>query len=109
MEKGVKLAPVLKMFDLYCNPRANQTIARHKFFVYRQLEGQPFNSFVTELKKLSAECAFETLKDSLVMDMVIVGVNDNGLRERMLRESDLDLPKAIKLGQAAEEAKKHIR
>ena len=64
---------------------------------------------MTELKKLSAECAFETLKDSLVMDMVIVGVNDNGLRERMLRESDLDLPKAIKLGQAAEEAKKHIR
>ena len=41
--------------------------------------------------------------------MVIVGVNDNGLEERMLRESNLDHPKAIKLGQAAGEAKKHIR
>ena len=46
----LKLAPVLKMFELYCNPHSNQTIARHKFFVYRQLEGQSFNSFVTEVE-----------------------------------------------------------
>ena len=105
----LKLAPVLRKFESYCNPRANRTIARHKFFVYRQVEGQSFNGFVTELKKLSGECAFADLKDSLVMDMIIVGVNDNALRERMLRESNLDLTAAIKLGQAAEEAKKHIK
>ena len=38
---------------------------RHKFFTYRQSDGQAFNDFVTDLKKLSVDCAFEELKDIL--------------------------------------------
>ena len=56
--------PVLKKFEEYCNPRRNTTIQRHKFFPYRQTEGQSFNDFVTELKKLSSENEFDTIKDS---------------------------------------------
>ena len=33
--------------------------------MYRQLEGQSFNNFITELKKLSTECEFENLRDFL--------------------------------------------
>ena len=62
--------------------------------------------FVTHLKTLSQDCDFLTLRDSLVKDMIICGVTDNKLRERFLREADLDLDEAIKLGQAAEETKK---
>ena len=76
----MKFKPVLKKFEEYCNPRSNTTIQRHKFFTYRQTEGQSFNDFVTELKKLSSECEFDTLKDSLTKDMIICGVTDNGLR-----------------------------
>ena len=107
VEDKLKLDPVLNKFDSYCNPRSNKTIARHRFFTYRQSEGQSFNNFVTELKKLSAECSFDTLKDELVMDMIIVGINDGGLKERMLKEPDMTLVKAVQLGQSAEEAKKH--
>ena len=59
-------------------------------FTYRQSEGQTFNDFVTELKKLIADCAFDTLKDSLIKDVSICGVSDHGLRERMLREPDIN-------------------
>ena len=55
---------VLKKFEEYWNPRSNTTIQRHKFFTYRQTEGQSFNDFVTELEKLSSENEFDTLKDS---------------------------------------------
>ena len=48
-----KLAPTLHKFLKYCHPRKNITILRHKFFTYKQQEGQNFHYFVTELKKLS--------------------------------------------------------
>ena len=66
----MKLAPVLHKFPEYCNPRKNITILCHKFFKYRQQEGQNFHDFVTaELKKLSFECEFDNLQDSLIKDI----------------------------------------
>ena len=99
----LKLKPVLKKFEEYCNPRSNTTFERHKFFTHRQEEGQTFTSFVTELKKRSAACEFDTLKDSLIKDMIICGISDNALRERMLREPNINLQKAVELGQASEQ------
>ena len=106
---SMKLKNVLDMFEAYCNPRSNTTIDRHKFFTYRQAEGQSLNNIVTELRTLSAECEFENLRDSLIKDMIICGVNDKALRERMLREPKIDLKKAIELGQAAEQTKQHAK
>ena len=85
----LKLDPILQKFESYCNPRSNTTIMRHKFFTYGHSEGETFNDFVTELKKLSADCAFDTLKDSLIKDMIICGGSDHGLRERMLESQIL--------------------
>ena len=97
----MKLVPVLEKFSEYCNPRKNFTILRHKFLIYRQHEGESFHDFVTELKKLSSECEFEGLPNSLIKDMIVCGANDYSLRERLLRESELTLPKAISAGYAA--------
>ena len=72
---SLRLNAVLYQFDAYCYPRSNTTINRHKFFTYRQVEGQPFNNFATELRTLSAECDFEDLRDSLIKDMIICGVS----------------------------------
>ena len=105
----MKLKPVMDQFEAYCKPRKNITLLRHQFFTYRQQEGQPFDSFVTELKKRSSQCEFQTLKDSLIRDMIIIGFSSNQLRERLLRIEDLTLTQAIKLGQAAEATKHHAR
>lgn len=112
MQKIKKVSPNAQYGEIpsqLCNPRKNTTILRHKFFTYRQEEGQKFGDFVTHLKTLSQDCDFLTLRDSLVKDMIICGVTDNKLRERFLREADLDLDEAIKLGQAAEETKRHVK
>ena len=50
----MKLAPVLHKFSEYCNPKENIAVLCHKFFTYRQQEGQNFHDFMTELKKLSS-------------------------------------------------------
>ena len=87
----MKLEPILNKFSEYCNPRKNVTILCHKFLMYRQLEGQSFQNFITELKKLSAGCELENLRDSLIKDMIVCSTNDNAFGEKLLRESGLTL------------------
>ena len=41
--------------------------------------------------------------------MIVCDTNDKEPRERLLRESDLTLPRAISAGHAAEEIRKHAR
>ena len=41
--------------------------------------------------------------------MIVCGSNDNSLRQRSLRESELTLPKATSAGHVAEETCKHVR
>ena len=100
---------IIEKFDQYCIPRKNITFLRHKFFTHRQVEGQSFDEFVTSLRKLSADCEFGDLNSYLVRDIIVVGVTSNRLRERMLRESNLSLEQAIRLGQSAEETQKHVK
>ena len=100
---------LIKKFDEHCLPKKNVTLVRHKFFTYRQREGQSFHEFVIQLKKLSSDCEFNDLKDSLIRDTIIIGVSDDRLRERMLREPDLDLSKALLLGNSAEQTRNHVK
>ena len=50
-----------------------------------------------------------TLHDPLIKDRIDCVTNDNSLRERLLRESELTLPKAILAGHAAAETQKDAR
>ena len=103
----VNLNCILQQFDDYCSPQKNVTFLRYKLFSYRQSEGQCFDNFLTELKKLSKQCEFSDLQNSRIRDMIIIGMTDNHLRQRLLREPDLTLDSALKLGHAYEETKKH--
>ena len=58
---------------------------------------------------LSQECEFDGLCNSLIRDVVIMGLLDNKLRERLLKEPNLTLENAIKYGKAGEETKQHAR
>ena len=39
--------------------------------------------------------------------MIVCGINDNALRERLLRDSELTLSRTISAGHVAEETQKH--
>ena len=105
----MKYNEIIKHFDEYSSPQKNITFQRYKFFTCGQKEGQSFDQFVTELKKLSQECEFGELRNSFIRDVIIMGLSDNKLKERLQREPDLTLDNAIKHGQAAEETKQHAR
>ena len=75
--------------------------------MYKQTEGRTFSDIVTQLRSLGNECEFETLKYSLIKDMIVCGTLDYKLRERLLREANLTLDNAIKLGHAAAETQRY--
>ena len=85
----MKIDRIMQKFDDFCSPKKNITMLRHKFSIHRQSEGQRFSDFVIELRQLSEDCEFWGHKDSLIQDLIICGLLDCRLRERMLHEPKL--------------------
>ena len=99
-----KVKEVLKKFEEYCTPKKNLTYERYKFNTRNQHYNESIDEFVTSLKCLASSCNFEVLKESLITDRIVLGVQDQRLRESFLRESDLNLNKAIDMAKATERA-----
>lgn len=96
---------VLKKFDTYFGAKPNITVRRYKFFTRSQEEGENIDQYVTVLRVLSQQCEFGELNESLLRDKIVCGVNNNTVRDRLLRSDDLTLSKAMQICQAAEMSK----
>ena len=108
-EEEGKYDEVVKRFKAHCNPKTNETYERYIFNSRNQAQGEPSEQFITDLKLKARTCGFGTLKDSMIRDRIVLGVNSPRIRERLLREEDLTLDTAIKICQAAEAAQRQIQ
>jgi len=77
---------VIEAFETYCNPRKNVVYNRYKYFMRNQNEGESFNNYYIELKKLARHCEFGEQLNSLLRDKIITGILDIGLQERLLEK-----------------------
>ncbi len=84
------------------------TFERHIFNTRVQSPGESIDQFVTDLKTKAKSCEYGQLCDSLIKDRIIVGIRDDALRARLLRETDLDLLKAIQMCRAAEASRTQL-
>ena len=100
---------VIEKFNSYCNPKKNETYERYVFHSRKQLQGEPIEQFVTDLKLKAHTCQFENLKDSMIRDRLVLGVTNTRVQERLLREENLNLEKAVKICQAAEATERQIQ
>ena len=103
-ENKETVAVLKKKFKELCNPLKNVIIDRHIFNTRAQGPSESIQSFVTSLKLLSEKCEFEALKDSLIRDRIVCGVNSESLRKQLLKERELTLEKAIQVCQIYEAA-----
>ncbi len=101
-EEVDKYKVVLDKFEAYCVPRTNETYERFVFRSRLQRDGETVEQFVTDLKNKSKSCNYGTLKESLIRDQIVIGVCDAKVQERLLRDCELTLAKAIQICQAAE-------
>ncbi|XP_063370735.1 uncharacterized protein LOC134659059 [Cydia amplana] len=100
---------VIAAFESYYIPKKNESVNSHMFFTRNQLEGENFDNYLTELRKLAKECDFGTLEDRLIKDKIVSGVYNKKLTDRLLREPDLSLTKAINICKAAELANEQVK
>ncbi|GFT38186.1 uncharacterized protein TNCV_2261431 [Trichonephila clavipes] len=80
-----------------------------KIFSCIHLEGQTIETYVTLLKNLASTCEFAEQENGLIRDRIVLGIKDNGLQERLLRENNLNIEKSIEIIRAAEASRKQIR
>lgn len=102
-------AVYIKKLDAYFLPKVNTSVERNKFNSRIQVQGEPIDSYVKNLRELANNCAFGNFKDELMKDRIVCGVSDRRVKERLLREAELTLDKAIEIGRAAEIADLHIK
>lgn len=99
---------IIRKFDEYFLPKVNKSIERHKFNTRTQLEDEPFDNFIKDLRKIASNCEFGRLKDELIKDRIVCGIRDRRVKDRLLREANLNLEKAIEICKAAEITDKHM-
>ena len=95
---------VLKYLEKYCAPMKNEVVSSHKFWSLEYYG--PFDKFLTDLRLLAAECNFGNFTNRLIRDKLVF-VTKGRLQARLLRETDLDLEKAIGICRADEMAEQH--
>ena len=63
---------------------------------------------MTDLRSKAAKCEFGTFESDVIRDKVVFGVRDERIKERLPREADLTLNKALDICRAAEISKQQI-
>ena len=82
------------MFEQYCKPRKNLIVERHRFLTRNQEQSETIDQYVIELKTLATSCERGDIKDDLICN--------SQRRERLLREPELKLTRAIEICQTDE-------
>lgn len=108
-EQKKKINDVIKAFHTYCVPRSNVVYERYLFFSRYQREGEPMEQFFSDITKLAESCEFETQKESMIRDRIVIGITDHTVRLQLLKIDDLTLPKAKEICRVAEEAERQAK
>lgn len=64
---------------------------------------------MTDLKLKAQSCDFRDLKNSMICDQIVYGIQDKRIRERLLRDAKLTLEEAERLCHASELAQQHAK
>lgn len=100
---------IMEKFESYFISKTNPSMERHRFNMRTQGPQEKFDEFLKKLKTIAASCEFGDLKDSLIKDRIVCGVQDRRVKDRLLREDNLTLVKAVDICKAAEMTDKHLR
>ena len=92
----------------FCAPKKNETCERFVFRNTKQEKGEQFDSFLTKLKLRSKSFNYGKLRDGMIRDQIVYGILNQKTQERLLRETDHDLNRAVQVCQANEVSERQI-
>lgn len=79
----------------YFIPCTNIVYERTKFNCWNQEYGEPVDEFFTNLRKLADPCEYSELKEELIRDMLVVGLLNKKLSERLQLDLKLTFESAV--------------
>ena len=109
IEEAKRIDPIIRKFEEYFIPQQNVTFESKMFFSRKQLEAEPDDKWVTDLKQLSSTCEFGDLRDSLVKDAIVLGVQISSVKEPLIQDRELDISKAIEIRKISETSKQQLK
>nr|CAH7731486.1 unnamed protein product [Callosobruchus chinensis] len=84
----------LNAFENHFIPRRNIIFERYKFNTRIQQQGEPIECFITSLHSLAEHCQYGQLKEELIRDRIVVGMQDRRTSERLQLKATLTLSKS---------------
>ena len=99
---------VVAKLDSLCVRRTSKHVLQEKLFQLEQ-EGQTIDPFVGVLRKHIKDCDFGTLKDDLMLHVLIRGIDSDQIRCRLFETDKLELTKAVPMCQAMEATSAHLQ
>ena len=69
-------------------------------FISESRKHQSIEGYIAALRKLAKTCNFDKLEERLIRDQVVVGVREEGLRQKLLEDKQLTLDKCMSIGRA---------
>lgn len=98
---------LINAFEDYVKPRKNVIYERFLFYNRHQKEGESFENFLTSISKMVKTCEFNNEQEAL-RDRIVLGTNRPEVQERLLRMTNLDFDKAVKVCRASEVSKTQV-
>ena len=84
------LDPIINKLEQYMIGEVNETYERYKFNQRSQREGESVDFYITSLKSLAKSCNFcDCLQDSLLRDRIVLGIQSNTTRKRLLKMKEI--------------------
>ena len=91
------------MFTTYVTPLTNIPYERCVFNSRRKKSNDTFLQYVTEIKRLGDKCELTKITvDEILRDRILLGLRDENLRKRILKDNKLTLQTLIRTCQAEE-------
>ena len=98
---------VVKAFETFCKAKKNTVYERYVFYERNQKDGEPFDTFLMEIKRLARNCEFDN-ETEMLRDRIVMGIHDKSAQRKMLEMSDLTYDKAVQMARQAETTKEQV-
>lgn len=93
---------VLKAFEDFCLPQKNTIYERYVFRNRMQNDGESFDSYLIELKRLIKTCEYAAVENEMLRDQIVMGVWDKRLKTKLLETKNLNYDTAVEKCRASE-------
>lgn len=101
-DDGKDIHKILESLDQHFMPKTNVIYECYVFNTADQLSSELFDDYLCRLRELAKSCEFGAFADELIRDRIVLGAKDQGVRERLLRESKLTLDSVIGMCRTSE-------